>query len=292
MRSCTGSLTTAPTRPAATSSAPHHAVAEVGGQRQPVGHHRDRLGGRQRADGRLDGRAPVGGHPGAQLAEDRDDAADLGRAPRGRPAGESARPRAATRVRTISTSSLERVGQRQHDGVEAALQGGGQLVDALVAVVGGGDDVEAGLGLHLGVELGDGSVFSERIVMSASCTSAGMRVSSSMRAMRAGLHGPHHRARHQRRAASGPRRAAGRSSSRSAATPRRARGALHQQRRGAADRRGEVLAHPGLGGAGHAEQQQRPVGGQRGDGDLDEPPRADVLRRDRRCRRRASPPSR
>jgi hypothetical protein len=41
-----------------------------------------------------------------------------------------------------------------------------------------------------------------------------------------------------------------------------------------------VLAQPTLGRARHAEQQQRPVGRQRGDGDLDQSPAADVLRRD------------
>ena len=38
---------------------------------------------------------------------------------------------------------------------------------------------------------------------------------------------------------------------------------------------------PRLRGAGHAEQQQRAVGGERRDRELDEPPAADVLRRDR-----------
>ncbi len=60
-------------------------------------------------------------------------------------------------------------------------------------------------------------------------------------------------------------------------------GALHEQRRIAADRGREVLAHPGLGGAGHAEQQQRAVGGEGGDGDLHQPPPADVLGDDHRA---------
>jgi hypothetical protein len=58
------------------------------------------------------------------------------------------------------------------------------------------------------------------------------------------------------------------------------RGALHHQRRVAGDGRGQVLGQPGLRRARHAEQQQGPVGGQRGHGDLDEAARAHVLRRD------------
>ena len=132
---------------------------------------------------------------------------------------------------------LEGVRQRQHDGVEPAAQRRGQVVDALVAVVRGGDDVEAGLRLHLGVELGDRQVFSDRIVMRASCTSAGIRVSSSTRTM----------------APVSIARITGLGTSACAAGPvgeqpgvvpavaqrllRRARRALHHQRRRAADRR-------------------------------------------------------
>ena len=50
---------------------------------------------------------------------------------------------------------LGAVGQRQHDRVEAAPHGGGELVDAAVAVVGGRDHVEALDRLDLVVELGD-----------------------------------------------------------------------------------------------------------------------------------------
>src|SRR5581483_151849 len=62
----------------------------------------------------------------------------------------------------------------------------------------------------------------------------------------------------------------------------RARRALDEERRVAGDGGGEVLRHPGLGRAGHAEEEQGPVGGQRGDGDLDEAALPDVLRGDLR----------
>ena len=99
----------------------------------------------------------------------------------------------------------------------------------------------------------------------------------------AGAHRPVHRARHQRRLA----RPLGEQAGVVPAVAQRllggARRALHEQRRVAADGGGEVLADPRLGRARHAEQQERPVGGERGDGDLDEPAGADVLRRDRRA---------
>ena len=57
----------------------------------------------------------------------------------------------------------------------------------------------------------------------------------------------------------------------------RARGALHHQRRGSRNGRGQVLAQPGLRGARHAQQQQRPVCGKRRDGDFDEPGGTQVL---------------
>ena len=115
-----------------------------------------------------------------------------------------------------------------------------------------------------------------------SCTSAGMRVSSSTRAMLPlaiavitglGTSAPRARALGQQPGvvpAVADRLLAG------------AGRALDEQRRVAADRRGEVLAAPSvLAVPGHAEQQQRAVGGERGDGDLDQAPVADVLGRDR-----------
>ena len=127
---------------------------------------------------------------------------------------------------------------------------------------------------------GMGSVFSDRMVMRASCTSAGMRVSSSMRtsepASMARITGPGTSAAAARPLGEQPgvvpavaQRLLG-----------RARRALHHEGRRAADGRGEVLAHPRLGRARHAEQQERPVGGQRGDGDLDQTARPEVLRGD------------
>ena len=129
----------------------------MGGQRDAVGHDRDRLGRRQRGRRRLDRRALVGGDARAQLAEDGDDPLDLGE--RLEPAGSCRlRPERGDAGADDLDLLLERVGQGQHDGVEAALERRRQVVDALVAVVGGGDDVEALLGLHLVVELGDRQV--------------------------------------------------------------------------------------------------------------------------------------
>ena len=77
----------------------------------------------------------------------------------------------------------------------------------------------------------------------------------------AGLHGPHHRPGHQRRAG----RAVGEQPRVVPAVPQRlfrcARGALHHQGGGAGDGRRQVLAEPGLRRARHAEQQQAPVSG-------------------------------
>ena len=67
----------------------------------------------------------------------------------------SVAPTASRRSRTISTSSSALSGSGQHDGVEAPPHGARQVVDAAVAVVGGGDHVEALDGLDLLVELGD-----------------------------------------------------------------------------------------------------------------------------------------
>ena len=44
-----------------------------------------------------------------------------------------------------------------------------------------------------------------------------------------------------------------------------------------------MLAHPGLGRSGHAEQQQGPIGSERRHRDLDEPLLADILRRNHRA---------
>ena len=166
------------------------------------------------------------------------------------------------------------------------LQGAGQLVDALVAVVGGGDDVEALGGLDLVVQLGDRQRLLREDRDQRVLHVGGMRVSSSTRAIL-----PSRIARiiglgHERVARTGPRPAAGRSSSRSGSPPRRCR---RCPGRAASSRRRSP--RPGaretqrLGRAGHAEQQQRAVGGERGDGDLDQPAVADVLGRDRRSRR-------
>ena len=165
------------------SAARSDAVAEVGGEREAVGDDRDRLGRAtacrsailslilpssvtpprssrkivttrriSSSAGRLGGqleRAPDLGHP---LRDDLD--LLLGLSGSGR-----------TTVLKRRLSALR------------------QLVDALVAVVGGGDDVEARAPAPRCSSSGIGSVFSDRMVISVSCTSVGMRVSSSTRAI-------------------------------------------------------------------------------------------------------------
>ena len=74
------------------------------------------------------------------------------------------------------------VRQRHDNGVETSTERRGQLVDAFVAVVGGGYHIGS-KSLGFWPSSGIGRVFSDRIVISASCTSAGIRVSSSIRAI-------------------------------------------------------------------------------------------------------------
>ena len=116
--------------------------------------------------------------------------------------------------------------------------------------------------------------------MRASCTSDGMRVSSSMRAT-----APRSMARMTGLGTTAAaRRAFGQQPGVVPAVADgllgRARRALDEEGGVAGDGGGEMLRHPGLGRAGHAEEQQGPVGGQRGDGHLDEAALADVLGRD------------
>ena len=121
-RSCTGSLTTAPVRPARDVARPQRAVAEVRGERVAADDHADRLGRRERRGGRLQLRAAVLGDALAQLAEDRDDAADLVER-RARPRAARGCGRAPRRGRRRSAPPPRpSPGSGQHDGVEAALQ--------------------------------------------------------------------------------------------------------------------------------------------------------------------------
>ena len=133
---------------------------------------------------RLELGAAVLGDARAQLAEDGDDPADLVERRPAPPAAPAPRPSCGDPAGDDVDLLLGGRRQRQHDGVEPAAQRARQLVDAPVAVVGGGDDVEplAAPAPRL-PSSGTGSVFSDRTVMSASCTSAGIRVSSSTRAI-------------------------------------------------------------------------------------------------------------
>src|SRR5215831_12270581 len=130
------------------------AVAEVRGQRQAARHHRDRLGRRQRRRWRLELGLAVGRDAGAELAEDGDHPPDL--VPGRRLGGElEGAPEIGDPPLDDGHLVVEVVGERQDDGVEAALERARQLVHAAVAAVGGGDDVEAMARLHLLAELGD-----------------------------------------------------------------------------------------------------------------------------------------
>src|SRR5690606_23730473 len=253
-----------------------HAVAEVRGQGDAVGDDGDGLGGAEGAAGGLDLGAAVLGDAVAQFPEDGDDAADLGEG-----GGHLGQVEVAAQLGDAAGDDLDLVvgglRDRQHDGVEAAAQRAGQVVDAAVAVVGGGDDVEAALGLHLDAEFGhrqgllrqDGD---QRVLH------VGGDAGEFLDAGQAALgHGGHDGAGHQG-LLGGP---LGEQAGVVPAVAHRflggARGALDQQGGVAGDGGGEVFGQPGLGGAGHAEQQQGAVGGQGGDGDLDDAARAHVL---------------
>ena len=222
--SCTGSLTTAPTIFAARlcasiSPAPKWPASAQAPMPTEMASAVD-----SEPDGGLQLQLAVERLAVAQLAED---ASRRGRSPC-RPA----RSAAATGSLPISPHALDddrrfllrRGRQRQHDHVEAPLERRGQLVDALVAVVGGGDDVEAALRIaRPRSSSGIGSVFSDSTVISVSCTSEPMRVSSSRRTIVAVLHGAHQRRRRPAPRATDLARAAAHSSSRSGSGSRRCR---------------------------------------------------------------------
>ena len=231
---------------------------------------------------------PSVGDAVAQLAEDGDDAADLVDA-----VGHGRQVEGAADLVDAARDDVD-LGlggrrQRQHHRVEAAAQRAGQVVDPAVAVVGGGDEVEAADRLHLLPQLRYrqrllGQDRDQRVLHVG--RDAGQLLDAGRHALG---HGPHDGAGHEGVAA----RAVGEQLRVVPAVAdgllRGARRALHEQRRVAADGRGQVLGHPGLGGAGHAEQQQGAVGGEGGDGDLDDAARAHVLGCDHRAvRQRAA----
>ena len=127
---------------------------------------------------------------------------------------------------------------------------------------------------------GIGRIFSESTVISVSCTSEPMRVSSSSRSRRAVLHGAEERRRHQRLA----RRPLGEQQRIvPAVADLRLVGAgraLDELLRIAGDGGRQVLRHPGLRGSRHAEQQERAIGRKRRDRRLHQPAVADILWRD------------
>ena len=167
--------------------------------------------------------------------------------------------------------------QGQHDRVEAPPQGARHLVDAAIAVVGGGDEVEAGDRRHLGVELGDRQHLL-RQDRDEGVLDLRRHAGDLLDAHDASvLHRPVHRARDQRRLARAVLQQAGVVPAVAQRLLGRAGGALDEQGRVAADGRGEVLADPRLGRARHAEQEQAAVGGERRHRHLDEATRSDVL---------------
>jgi hypothetical protein len=247
-------------------------------QRLPGGDHGDGLGHRQATGGGLHLGPAVLGHPGTQLPEHGDNPVDLRhRLELGgelEAAAEGLDPAAHDRHLLLVVG-----GDGQHDHVEAPLQRRRQVVDAPVAVVGRGDHVEALGRLDLVVELGDGERLlrqdgDERVLHVGG--DAGQLLDAGDAALG---HRPHDRAGHH----GGAARALGQQPG---VVPPVAdgllagpRGALHEQGRVAGDGGREVLGDHGLGRARDAEEQQRPVGRQRGDGHLDEPPVAEVLGR-------------
>ena len=178
---------------------------------------------------------------------------------------------------------VRRFGQRKDDGVEAPPQRGRQIVHAAVAVVGGRDQVEAARSEHLRRQLG----YRHRLLRQHGderVLHVGRHAGELLDAhQRTGLHRPVDRARHECRLGRALGDQAGVVPSVAQRLFGRAGRPLHQQRRIAADRCRQVLADPRLGRARDAEQQQGAIGGQGGDGDLDQSPPADVLGRDDRA---------
>ena len=217
-RSWTGSRTTAPVSPAAMSATREAAVAEVPREREPVRHDADRLGRAERAARRLQLRGAVLGHARPQLPEDRHDAADL--VERLELAGQlELRPERRDAAAHDLDLLVGVVGQRQDDRVEASLERRRQLVDALVAVVRGRDDVEAAARLDLLAELGD-----RQRLLRQDADQRVLHVGRDPRQLLdahepAVLHRAHHRARRRAPRATGRARAAARSPSRSGSPP-------------------------------------------------------------------------
>jgi hypothetical protein len=174
---------------------------------------------------------------------------------------------------------IDRVRQRQHDRIEATLERAREIVHAFVAIVRGRDDIEPLASLRLVAELGDGQRLlredgNERVLHIGGNARQLLHARNPPFA-----HPAHDRAGHERV----ERRPLG-EELRVVPTVAhrllgRARGALHEKRRVAADRCGEMLRDPRLGSARHAEQEERAIRGKRGDCDLDHAPLADVFRR-------------
>ena len=243
---------------------------------EPAHHGRDRLGGGERAGRYLERHLAVAGLAAAHLAEDGQHAPDL--------LGHVARHGQVERQGALAYALgddgyllVDRVRQRQHDDVEAPLQCGGQFVHALVAVVGRRDHVEAALGIDRRVELGDrhhlfGKDRNERVLY--------VRAHARQLLQPAELslaHGTEERCRDQSFLARPVREKLSVVPAVADLVLVRSGGALDDH--GGVARNGgrQMLRHPRLGRARHAQQQQCAIGGERGDGRLYQAARADIL---------------
>lgn len=117
------------------------AVAEVGGEGDAVGDDADGLGGAERGGGLLEFALAVGGLAVAEFAEDGDDAADVVECGGGGGEVEGLAELGDARW-TMSTSSSMDSGTGRTTVLKRRFSAR-EFVDAFVAVVGGGDDVEA-----------------------------------------------------------------------------------------------------------------------------------------------------
>ena len=201
---------------------PQHAVAEVGGQREAVGDHRDRLGGATACPlGDLSLVRPSSVTPGAQLAEDGDHPADLlqrrrvvGQLQRPaelrRPGGRRCRPPPRPWPGSGSTTVLN----RRRSALDSSLTPRSRSLAVAMTL----KPLRACTSVP---SSGIGSVFSDRIgdqrVLHVG-RDAGQLLDPGDRARRPSPASPGSAPAPSR---TGPRRAAGRSSSRSGSPPRR-----------------------------------------------------------------------
>ena len=233
---------------------PQDAVAEVGAHGQAVGDHRDRLRRGQGARRRLQARASVLRHALAQLAEDGDHATDLLQgALRGR--------QLERRAEVLHAAGhdahllLRRGRQRQHHRVETASQRRREVIDTAIAIIGGGDEVEAPVRLHLGAQLRhrEGLLAEHRdegVLNVGGHTGELLDPGDPARP-----HGRHDGGGDECRLRGALGQEPGVVPAVAHRLLRGARRALHQECGGSADRRGQVLTYPGLRRSRHPQKE-------------------------------------